>query len=79
MMINTCDKPQVLYGILAILAGVFTNWFGGKTMKIYGVNKVNFYKDISIAMFVVGTLAIAYGVLSVILRNNPHFCALIPF
>jgi hypothetical protein len=76
---NTCDNSQVFYGILAVFVGFFANWFGGKTMKIYDVNKVGFYKDISIAMFVIGTLLIAFGVLSVLLRNNPHFCALTSF
>ena len=48
-------------------------------MKIYDVNKIAFYKDISITLFVIGTLAIAYGIISVLLRNNSHFCALMAF
>jgi len=59
--------------------GFSANWFGRKTMEIYDVDRVDFYKDISITIFVVGTLSIAYGVLSVLLRNNPHFCALTSF
>ena len=76
---NTCDQRQVLYGILAVFIGILSNWFGGKTMKIYDANKVEFYKDISIVMFVIGTLAVAYGIISVLLRNNSHFCALMAF
>lgn len=71
-----CSKKQILYALLAFVLGLSSNWIGGKTMKMYDVNKITFYKDISIALFVVGTLAIAYGILSIILRNNPHFCAL---
>jgi len=74
-----CSKKQILYALLAFVLGLSSNWIGGKTMKIYDVNKSLFYKDISIALFVVGTLAIAYGILSIILRNNPHFCALTQF
>ena len=76
---NMCDNSQVLYGILAVFVGFSANWFGRKTMEIYDVDRVDFYKDISITIFVVGTLSIAYGVLSVLLRNNPHFCALTSF
>lgn len=76
---NTCDNRQVVYGILAVFVGLFANFVGGKTMKMYDVNKVDFYKNISITLFVIGTLAIAYGVLSVLLRNNPNFCALTTF
>jgi len=71
-----CSKKQILYALLSFVFGLSSNWIGGKTMKMYDVNKITFYKDISIALFVVGTLAIAYGILSIILRNNPHFCAL---
>ena len=74
-----CSQKQILYALLAFVLGLSSNWIGGKTMKIYDVNKSLFYKDISIALFVVGTLAIAYGILSIILRNNPHFCALTQF
>ena len=74
-----CDNSQVLYGILAVFVGFSANWFGRKTMEIYDVDRVDFYKDISITIFVVGTLSITYGVLSVLLRNNPHFCALTSF
>jgi hypothetical protein len=74
-----CGKKQILYAILAFVLGLSSNWIGGKTMKIYDVNKITFYKDISIALFVVGTLALAYGILSIVLRNNPHFCALTQF
>lgn len=75
----TCDKRQILYGIFAAFIGILANWSGGKTMKIYDINKIDFYKNISITLFVIGTLAIAYGVLSFLLRNNPHFCALTSF
>ena len=78
-MKTNCEQRQVLYGILAVSVGILANWIGGKTMKIYDVNKIAFYKDISIMLFVIGTLAIAYGVLSVLLRNNSHFCALMAF
>ena len=71
-----CSKKQILYALLAFVLGLSSNWIGGKTMKIYDGNKITFYKDISIALFVVGTLSLAYGILSIILRNNPHFCAL---
>lgn len=78
-MSTNCEQRQVLYGILAVSVGILANWIGGKTMKIYDVNKIAFYKDISITLFVIGTLAIAYGIISVLLRNNSHFCALMAF
>ena len=78
-MSTNCEQRHVLYGILAVSVGILANWIGGKTMKIYDVNKIAFYKDISITLFVIGTLAIAYGIISVLLRNNSHFCALMAF
>ena len=78
-MSTNCEQRQVLYGILTVSVGILANWIGGKTMKIYDVNKIAFYKDISITLFVIGTLAIAYGIISVLLRNNSHFCALMAF
>lgn len=79
MSSNICDERQVLYGIFAILMGISANWSGSKTMKIYDANKVEFFKSISITLFVSGTLLIAYGILSLVLRNNPQFCALTSF
>lgn len=75
-MVNTCGKNQVLYGILAIVIGYFALSFGSRTMAIYTINKVETFKYLSIAVLTFGTLAIAYGILSFIFINNPHFCAL---
>ena len=86
-----CSNRQIVYGILAVLIGFFANWFGSIKMKTYekervfrnfyttafdNVNNIEVYKYLSITSFVIGTLSIGYGVVSVLLRNNPHFCAL---
>ena len=87
-----CSNRQIMYGILAVLIGFFANWFGNKIMKTYdeekvyrnfyitifdNINNIDVYKYLSITLFVIGTLSIGYGVVSVLLRNNPHFCALV--
>jgi len=71
-----CRERQITYGIIAVAIGVLANFLGTKIMKTYDDTRDESYKWISIAILSIGVILIAYGVVSVALRNNLAFCSL---
>jgi len=71
-----CDKKAVMYGLISVAIGLLIIWFGNRTMKIFDISKEEYLKPVSVTLFVVGTLGVAFGILSILLRNNENFCKL---
>ena len=67
----------VIYGLLSILIGIIANAIGKQTMDYYDISKKEMFKHISIAIFSVGVVLVAFGIAVVFLRNNTHMCALL--
>ncbi|AGE50451.1 hypothetical protein PBCVCVR1_288R [Paramecium bursaria Chlorella virus CVR-1] len=71
-----CSNRLVSYGILSIIIGIFVNTIGKRTMDHYDVTKEDVYKYVSIAIFSVGVVLVAYGLANIFLRNSVPMCAL---
>lgn len=71
-----CSSRLVNYGILSIVIGIFVNMVGKRTMDLYDVSKEDVYKYVSIAIFSVGVVLVAYGLANIFLRDSVPMCAL---
>ena len=71
-----CSSRLVNYGILSIFIGIFVNMVGKRTMDLYDVTKEDVYKYVSIAIFSVGVVLVAYGLANIFLRDSVPMCAL---
>ncbi|AGE52795.1 hypothetical protein PBCVOR070422_243R [Paramecium bursaria Chlorella virus OR0704.2.2] len=49
---------------------------GKRTMDLYDVTKEDVYKYVSIAIFSVGVVLVAYGLANIFLRDSLPMCAL---
>jgi len=71
-----CSNRLVNYGILSIIIGIFVNNIGKLTMNYYDVTKEDVYKYVSIAIFSIGVVLVAYGLANIFLRDSVPMCAL---
>lgn len=71
-----CVKSAVMYGLISVVIGLLLIWFGNRTMKIYDNTREEYLKPVSVTVFVVGTLGVAFGILSLLLGNSDNFCKL---
>jgi hypothetical protein len=67
----------LIYGLLSIIIGIIANNIGKQTMDYYDISKNEMYKHVSIAIFSVGVVLVAFGIAVMFLRNNVHMCALL--
>ena len=72
-----CSSRLVNYGILYIFIGIFVNMVGKRTMDLYDVTKEDVYKYVSIAIFSVGVVLVAYGLANIFLRDSLPMCMLL--
>jgi nitrate reductase gamma subunit len=72
-----CSSRLVNYGILSIVIGIFVNMVGKRTMDLYDVTKEDVYKYVSIAIFSVGVVLVAYGLANIFLRDSLPMCMLL--
>ena len=72
-----CSSRLVNYGILSIFIGIFVNMVGKRTMDLYDVTKEDVYKYVSIAIFSVGVVLVAYGLANIFLRDSLPMCMLL--
>jgi hypothetical protein len=71
-----CEKKAVMYGLISVVIGLLLIWFGNRTMKIYDNTREEYLKPVSVTVFVVGTLGVAFGILSMLLGSSDNFCKL---
>ncbi|AGE56213.1 hypothetical protein PBCVNEJV1_182L [Paramecium bursaria Chlorella virus NE-JV-1] len=72
----SCQSRLTLYGVISIVIGILANRFGNYTMITYDISKKESYKHVSIAAFSIGVVLIAYGIASIILKDNIAMCEL---
>lgn len=71
-----CSSRLITHGILLIIIGIFVNMLGKRMMDFYDVTKKDTYKYVSIVIFSVAVVLVAYGLANVFLRDSLAMCAL---
>ena len=71
-----CESRLMIIGVFSILVGILANKFGRYTMDLYDINEEEDYKKISIALFSIGVVFIAYGFLNIFWNDKNALCNL---
>lgn len=71
-----CESRLMIIGIFSILVGILANKFGRYTMDLYDINEDEDYKKISIALFSIGVIFVAYGLLNIFWNDKNALCNL---